>query len=389
MAILGHIDEGRDALIEAALGRLPSALDAWRRWDVSVTDSLSDPVALRWLPLAGWNLRDAGIDACAHDAFMRVRHGIWASNVRLIAATAPAIDALEAAGLRLILLKGAALVATVYEAPGLRPIGDVDVLVESDQAGKAHSVLSALGWRPIRRVNREDLPLCHALNFQKPPRGALDLHWHLLPENVWAGIDDGLWRRARPLTPFRPAVLVLGHADQLLHVCLHGLRWSPVHAGHWLADAVRIIERAGSDLDWDVLVDEAHRRGLRLQISEALRLLQRVAGAPVPSRVLGTLDAERISWRDRLECAVKTRPVTELGGVFLIWCEWARLARVQGSQRPDWLRYLAAAVGVGSRSGLRPWALRHGKAWLRRFVAGTPRRGASKRQRRGQSSRIW
>ena len=53
----------------------------------------------RWLPLIGWNLKDIAIDrerAAFQDAWRR----IWSSNRRLMAAAAPALESLTAAGIR-------------------------------------------------------------------------------------------------------------------------------------------------------------------------------------------------------------------------------------------------------------------------------------------------
>ena len=164
--------------------------------------------------------------------------------------------------------------------------------------------------------------------------------------------------------------LVLSPADQLLHVCLHGLRWSPVQAGHWVADASRIIAHAGASLQWDVLVDEARTRRLALQMSETLQVVRDAAGAPVPDGVFASLAADRPTWRDRLECRAKSGPVASLGGLFLIWSTWSRVARGSG-RTPAPMRYLAASVGVPSPRALVPWAIAHAR---RRAIPAEPRR---------------
>jgi hypothetical protein len=153
-------------------------------------------------------------------------------------------------------------------------------------------------------------------------------------------------------------------ADQLLHVCVHGLRWSPVQSDHWVADAVRIIRHDPDAIDWTVLLDEAGRRRLTFQVSEALRRVVAVGDAPVPDTVLRQLTARRVSWQERMECRVKERPVASAGGVFLLWCGWRRTCGAAQGRRPGWLRYLAASVGVPSRWQLVPWAVRHARARL-------------------------
>ena len=199
-SILGLPDEGRDALMSAALDPPQRALDSWRRWERSGADARTDPVASRWLPLIGHNLRDAPLDPAARALFVEARRNAWASNLALLNAARPALESLAAAGIRTMLLKGAVLATPPYFEPGLRPIGDVDVLVEPVNARAATRILEESGWLAWRRHGDRDLLLAHGLDLRKPPHGALDLHWYLLAECCWAGADQGVWQRAQPMT---------------------------------------------------------------------------------------------------------------------------------------------------------------------------------------------
>ena len=274
-SILGLPDEGRDALMGAALAPPGAALESWLRFERSGVDARTDPIASRWLPLIGHNLRDAPVAPLARALFVEARRQAWASNLRILDAARPALESLAAAGIRTMLLKGAVLGRPPYREPGLRPIGDVDVLVEPAHARAATRILEEAGWLAWRRHSDRDLLLAHGLDLRKPPAGALDVHWYLLAECCWEGADVGMWQRALPMTPdvaagIASTTCVPSPADLLLHICVHGLRWSPVHSGHWVADAARIIQTAGSQLDWDVVLAEAAQRRLGLQMTQAL-----------------------------------------------------------------------------------------------------------------------
>jgi hypothetical protein len=386
--VLGLPDEGRDALMTAALGSPERALDAWNRWVQSGADARGDPIAQRWLPLIGWNLKAAPLDAATQALFRDARRGVWAANTRIIDSARPAIDALHAAGIRTLLLKGAALTHGVYDVPGLRPIGDVDLLVEPVHAAAALGVLSGIGWQPQRRIDHRDRLLAHSLNLYKPPHGSLDVHWYVLSECCWPDADRGFWRRARPLPSAGPAALTLSPADQLLHICLHGLRWSPVHAGHWVADAVQVLAHADGALDWDVLLDESRRRRMSLHMLEALRVIRyavrHAGGAEVPDTVLQALGNDPVSWRERWECRLKGRPVVSAAGMFVIWAGWRRTreaARAAGVTAPRWSRYLAATVGEDSRGAVATKFALHARHRLAGLFRPGPRRGATTRER--------
>ena len=385
--VLGLPDEGRDALMDAALAEPPRAQAAWRRWLASGGEPSRDPIAVRWLPLIAWNLRDTAIDASTRRLFGDALTRASAINYSVLGVAARALGTLRAAGVRVMLLKGAAAALTLYEAPGLRPIGDVDVLVPIADAARCRALLADAGWRPFRHAAERDLPFCHGIDLVKPPYGRLDLHWYLLHECCWPGADDGVWARAEPFVFDGVAVELPSAADQLLHACVHGLRWSPVHSAHWVADAVRLVAAPGDRLAWDVVVREAERRDLRLQVREALALLDRTRAVAVPPGVLASLARRKPSAGERLEVHCKARPVVSAGGLFVIWCCWRRAvagARAAGAPRPPWLRFLMASVAQPSLRALLPWGLAHLRARVRsvfrpgrRGTSGQPRLAAA------------
>ncbi len=383
-SILGLPDEGRDALMSAALDPPDVALTSWRRWERSGADPRTDPVARRWLPLIGHNLRDAPMEPAVRALFVEARRDAWASNLRLLDAARPALESLAAAGIRTMLLKGAVLAHPIYTEPGLRPIGDVDVLVEPVHIREATRIVEELGWVALRGPRERDLLLTHGVDLRKPPHGALDLHRYLLEECCWAGADDGVWQRAQPMTSVTSTTVVPAPADLLLHVCAHGVRWSPVHAGHWVADAVRIIQADGERLDWDVVIAEAARRRLGLQMSHALRLVRERGHVDVPMAIIDTLAQQPVSWRDRLECRFKGRPVASVGGLFMIRSTWRQrvtVARAEGRQPPSWTDFLVAAFGVATPAALIRRLATRAWARARRVVQGAPPPGASTRTR--------
>ena len=383
-SILGLPDERRDALMSAALDAPDAALESWRRWGRSGASAKTDPVARRWLPLVGHNLRAAPLDPPERVLFAEARREAWASNLRLLDAARPALESLAAAGIRTMLLKGAVLANPLYNEPGLRPIGDVDVLVEPGHARAVTRILEGLGWVAWRGYSERDMLLAHGLDLRKPPHGALDVHWYLLAECCWDGADRGVWERAQPMTSVTPTTDVPAAADLLLHICVHGLRWSPVHAGHWVADAVQIIQTSGERIDWDVVVAEAARRRLGLQMARALCLVRERGHVEVPQAVIDALGRQAASWRDQLECRFKGRPVQSAGGLFVIWTGWRRSvagARADAQQPPRWTRFLSAALGVATPAALVGRLAAHAWARATAIAHRAPSRGASTRTR--------
>jgi hypothetical protein len=223
------------------------------------------------------------------------------------------------------------------------------------------------------------------MDLRRDPFGALDVHWYLLHECCWPGADRALWRRARPLDESADGILVPAPADQLLHACIHGLHWSLVHGGYWVADAVQIIRRAGAALDWTALVEDAAARQLGYQMHEALRAVAARGHVSIPDTVLRALAAQPTTWSDCQECRLKGRPVVSAGGLFVIHAGWRRARRVMRAEGlrplPRWWRYFAAALGVQSMPALGARLAGHAGRRLAALVGRGPRRGATSRER--------
>ena len=223
-----------------------------------------------------------------------------------------------AVGLDLLVLKGAALAETLYPRPGLRPFGDIDVLVRPEDAPRARPLLENLGyivapavWEALQ--NGADT---QANFFKHTGRGVVvvELHTDLLSNGFFRGhisLDtDGLWSRARPARLAGTDTLVLGPEDQLLHLCLH-------LAGHYFfaPQSLRDIDLLcrTDALDWPLflrLAADAHAAPLSYAaLSAAATVLQ----TPVPAPVLPALAPPRGAARLAALAAVRAADTSPKG----------------------------------------------------------------------------
>lgn len=358
--MLGGPDAVRDWLMSAALAERDEAVRAWRQWAERQATAALTGIEVRWLPLVASHLARLAAPEAGDARLRRARREAWANNQIIFGRAGPALTALHRAGIRTVLLKGAALSLAVYPDRGARPFGDVDVLVDPASMTTVRTVLTGLGWTCPHTAGALPQTGRHSVGWSSADGGALDVHQYLLQENTWAGVDAGVWQRTMAIEDDETRWLVLSPADQLLHVCIHGLRWSPVHAGTWVADAVEVIHRAGAALAWDVVVAEARERQLCYQLWAALRLVAATPGVVVPATVLSELGCSRPSWADRLECRLKTRPVAPAVNLWLFWRGWRR-ARRRCPETTGFLRFTAGLVGLDARRHLVPWLMRRAR----------------------------
>jgi hypothetical protein len=233
-----------------------------------------------------------------------------ARSLFLAAARRQVVDALAAADVPAMLLKGAALVETVYSDPAQREMLDLDVLVPADRLPAANAALAALGYRTLPADDDPEgaRSHVHAAEHHDPALVgeqhvvAVELHHHVVIAGEGAGFDiDDAWQRARAApgaTHLLPAP-----ADLLLHVCLHFTRnrlggsYRRRHTGGALGqicDIARIVEH--EPIDWDALAAAARSYRLDARVFLAL-FAARELGVPVPSSALADLQPPRFDPR--------------------------------------------------------------------------------------------
>jgi hypothetical protein len=97
-------------------------------------------------------------------------------------------DALDRAGIPVLLLKGPALSARLYGDLHRRPYRDVDLLVRGKHVAMAMETLQALGFVPRRRDYHSQTLARDAVQ--------VDLHWSLHGMPACAPVEDSVWATA-------------------------------------------------------------------------------------------------------------------------------------------------------------------------------------------------
>jgi hypothetical protein len=290
-------------LLRAALLDRDEASLAWHSWRLTnVIDEL-DGGSYRLLPLLYRNLQRHGIADPDMERLKGIYRQTWYRNRIALHAARGVLQALAAAGIETMVLKGAPLAIETYAEPGVRPMNDIDIMVPAPSAQRAASVLQKAGFR-ARRYPRglgRAQEIFHALGFANEGGVGIDLHWYLIEECRHPGADDLFWEESHPLEIGGVPTRALSPTDQLLHVCAHGSRWDPVPPIRWAADAHVLISRNAESIDWAHLVREARRRRLTLNIGGCMAYLREELDATVPEAVVEQLRRSRTSRLERWE----------------------------------------------------------------------------------------
>jgi len=244
----------RIELDDDARARLRVAAELVRDWPALISRAEEHGLS----PLVRRHVRDCGIAvptvAMRQLDALAVRHRV-ATRVQ-VAVLADVLDALDAAELPHLVLKGAALARTLYPQPELRPMRDLDILVAPGDGVRAQLLLRRLGFNaPLesaRRHAHHHLPgaVCQRDGF----RVMVEIH-----EDAFSRDDRGTLSIQAISEPAREIEIgsrrfrCFGHVDMLRHLCAHVLERRRETRLINVTDLVEYAARHAREIDWTVL----------------------------------------------------------------------------------------------------------------------------------------
>jgi len=286
-------------LLRAALLPAQQAAPAWRRWKARGLQLESvDEASARMLSQLWTNRDAASIDAGDSTLLKGIYRHALARNAVTLENALEATDVLVSAGIPVLFIKGAAMIAINSGRVGARPIADADILIPETDAERAVALLMAAGYDAKPGYGMAPpAGLMHAWACKSPKGSELDVHWWAFKT---AGDDTSMFETAREATILGRPVLIPSVTESLVHVVANAFV-SPTGGSplRWIADALLLLEIDGGTIDWDALVVRTSRPGLTLRLASGLDFLAREFGAPVPADVVTVLRRRRVSWQER------------------------------------------------------------------------------------------
>jgi hypothetical protein len=228
-------------------------------------------------------------------------------------------------------LKGLYLAHHLYPSPGLRDMGDLDLLVRRSSVRDADGELRRLGYAPEFAPDLIDGGTLNAVEYWRDGSMPVHLHWHVsnasLPHFMYRIDVDEIWREARG------GAMAPHHL--LITLCEHALKHSFAELIH-LTD----IELASRGADWNLVAETARRWGLETAVHYALVLLRDLAELESPG--LRCVRAPRLDWAGRAFLAMaRSRRWNGLSALGLM------------SMTPQKGRFIREAISPPKREGLR------------------------------------
>ena len=219
-------------------------------------------------------------DAYAVMERLHASQALWQANV--IRALDAALDALEAGGIRTVVLKGPALVERFYPDPSLRCSSDLDLLVADADTDRAVAALEPLGYAVETGVSARYARRHHHhlhLIGRRPP--VIELHFRAYAGfGVTMAAEDLLDRARAHQTAGGARCLVLAPEDEALYLAVHA-------AGHcfdrllWLYD-LKLLVAHEPGIDWDAVATRARGFGVMAAFALACDMLRQRLGVTIP-----------------------------------------------------------------------------------------------------------
>jgi hypothetical protein len=205
------------------------------------------------------------------------------------------VDGLAQRQIPVMPYKGPVLGALYYGNSSLRQFSDLDILIQRRDLFQAKQVLVDLAYHPlfIQTANEEVKYLkagyVYDYHFIRDELEAqVELHWQITSSFRLSA--EEIWGRARPVTVLGRSILHFAPEDLVLILCEHGAkhRWEVLQ---WLCDLAQLL-RVEPEIDWDLILETAHRIGRRRTLLLGLALAQDLLEAAVPA------DLRRLAERD-------------------------------------------------------------------------------------------
>jgi len=272
----------------------------------------------------------------------------------------------NAAGIPLMVLKGAALHQALYERPDQRTMTDLDVLVKPADLDGAQQLLESLGHHRGEVPFREDFfpryyyEIQYHVGLLKP--FAIDLHVRPLRLLRLSRLMplDALWANAVPVALGGSTVLVPAPDDMLIHLAAH----SAIHGNDhdkWLADIDGWIRVRGNKIDWDRFLTSVESWRLVAAVRSGIDAAANAFGPACPDEVRRRLSSMPTNWRDRLALWHAPRDREHLACSFLV--------NALTTPGPRFVLGYLRDIFFPGREYLGEWCLRHRCPWPGAAVA--------------------
>lgn len=208
--------------------------------------------------------------------------------------------------IKVMLLKGEALLDAIDKNEGLRCLVEMDILARREDLSNLKNYLASCGYRFTENIRpSSDVGYINSVMCQKDVKfwPALHVHWHPVntsfPAYMFAPhIDlEKIWCEAKPLLGY-DNVLIMSPHHQLIYLSEHALKHS-FERPKDLRDIDMLINRHKAGLNWDRVIADAKDFNLTRAVYYSLYFASNILGTEIPLRALEELKPQKFTFLER------------------------------------------------------------------------------------------
>lgn len=270
---------------------------------------------------------------------------LWTKARMALREVQPPLAQMAAAGIPVMMLKGAARLAASPQDQKSRVSHDTDILVPPAYLATALSILTRHGWQASTGESAlclaQRLPMTRAINLFHGHFGDIDLHqWGYGDCPVRADLEEDLWQSARPAQFFGISVLIPSPEHRIALSLSSSALDAHAHSD-WLVDCGQVLTQEA--VEPQKLADLLARADLLAEADVALPYLAEHLRLPVPALSELRMRAKKLGWLHRAAVVLQMKPRSD-------WTPISRFGRGLAKQlRKLHQRRLAPAMAQGSR----------------------------------------
>jgi hypothetical protein len=296
------------------------------------------------------------------------RHKCRLDNLLLLARAEQSLDALLAAGVVPVVLKGLDFLHRFYDDFDLRTLDDMDLLVRREDLPAALDALAGAGWQDLPAGRRDHyLRSSHHLPLAGPGPVPVDIevHWNLVQSGRYRLRPEALFDRAVEHDVAGRKVLRMSDVDTVAHLLLHHFTHYFDRRLKWTVDLRFLFETDG--FTWEAVERRVAEWDASAAVGMTVQHLHKVLPEWFPRSVARRFPLA--AWRRLLTWPLRSRhPLDLFRGtrsrrvqLFLAAAALERPSRLPGwllhrrrrDEQPE-LSPLARAAGTEKGDGLPP-----------------------------------
>ena len=310
-------DSNHLLLLKTILANDTESIISWKEWCNRVNFDDIDHSSYQAIPAISARLVRLGVKDPLLPKIKGIHRRTWFANQFMLSAVIKFLDSLDLENIDYMIIKGGSMLSN-YADIGLRPMHDIDVLVQPSNVNRVIDLLDKMGWMPYPRVSlgqlkAREVKTNHSWGFGKNGT-TIDLHWHILHADLAENSNMGLWKSRESVILQGKAVRIPDTTYRLFITCLHGVRWEPNAKLTWVIDTFILFEQEEKRIDWNLLLKLCIDRQLVLPMRVCLRWLKTELDAPIPDDILIRFDAQKISMGQLIEFkAISEEPRNRTG----------------------------------------------------------------------------